>query len=138
MRHRNKQQGFTILEILISLLILAGGLSAVAKFQVYSLGSVSAAKQTTEAVMLGQEKLDLLRGYVDLAGYTAIASGADKVDGSNTAYTRTWTVLESTTPSFKSIEMRVDWSDKDGTVSTIYINGVVPGISPGDSGSLHG
>jgi prepilin-type N-terminal cleavage/methylation domain-containing protein len=135
---KKKQKGFSIIEVLITLIILGGALTALAKFQVYSLRTIGLTKQTTEAVMVGQQKLDLLRGFTSLTNYTAIATGEDTVTGNNATYTRSWTVSTNTTPAFKSIEMKVTWTDSDGTSNSVYINGVIPGMDPGDAAQLHG
>jgi prepilin-type N-terminal cleavage/methylation domain-containing protein len=135
---KKKKNGFSIIEILVTLIILGGALNALAKFQVYSLRTIGLTKQTTEAVMVGQQKLDIFRGFSSLTNYAAIATGEDGVTGNNATYTRSWTVSTNTVPAFKSIEMKVTWIDSDGTSNSIYINGVIPGMDPGDSANLHG
>lgn len=57
------ERGFSLLEVLITLVVLAVGLVALAKFQGTSLESGSLAKGRTVAAHIAQEKLDDLRHY---------------------------------------------------------------------------
>ncbi len=118
MHYKNRETGFSLLEVLIALIVLAVGLISVAKFQGTIIKSGSLAKARTVATHLAQEKLDDLRNYevlittdpttfaivgCNVAGKMryyciannaggALASGTSTV--ANVAYTRTWTVQD--------------------------------------------
>ncbi len=75
------QGGFSLIEVLITLVVLAVGLVALAKFQGTAIESGSLAKERAVAAHLAQQKLDDLRDYerlikTDAAG-AAIACDAD-------------------------------------------------------------
>lgn len=144
MKHNTaKVRGFTLIEILVSLIILSGGLLAVAKFQVFVLQSGTDGKQRTEAVLLGQQKLELLRSFVQIAACSActnysanIANGNDTVTGRNAVFTRAWTVTTSTNPAYKTVEMKVTWADMHGTTQTVVLNSRITNADPASSGNL--
>lgn len=135
--------GFSIIEILVALLILAGGLLTVAKFQVVLVQTGSESKQRTEAVLLAQQKLESLRSFVQITScagcvdYSAdIANSSDSVTGRNAVFTRTWTVTSSTNPAYKTIEMKVTWPDLHGVTKTVVLNSQVTNADPASSGNL--
>jgi len=132
-----------MIEILVALLILAGGLMAVAKFQFFVLQSGTEGKQRTEAVLIGQQKLESLRSFVQIAScagctdYAAdIVNGSDTVNGRNAVFTRTWTVTTSTNPAYKTVEMKVTWADTHGTTQTVVLNSRITNADPANSGNL--
>lgn len=116
-----RQAGFSLVETLIAIAVLAVGLASMAKFQGTVLQDSSLAKARTEAAALGESRIDQLRVFADLNGYNAIVAGTDTVTaanaGSNTAYTRTWTVATNTNPPHKVLTMQVTWPDKNGDVT---------------------
>jgi Tfp pilus assembly protein PilV len=102
-----RQDGFTLLEALIALLVTSFGMLAIAAFQGTLPGSSDLAKQRSEAVRLAQLKIEQLRAYEQVASdgagnkfdYTSdVVSGSDTIGPSNgayttnTTYTRVWTV----------------------------------------------
>ncbi len=138
-----KVRGFTLIEILVSLIILSGGLLAVAKFQVFVLQSGTESKQRTEAVLLGQQKLELLRSFVQIAACSActnysadITNGSDTASGRNAVFTRAWTVTTSTNPAYKTVEIKVTWADMHGVTQTVVLNSRITNADPASSGNL--
>ncbi len=61
--HQNRQQGFTLLEALISVVILSFGLLAIGSFQAKLVAGSAHSKARAEAIALAQDKLDDLRSY---------------------------------------------------------------------------
>lgn len=139
---RTDSAGFAMVEVLVTLLILAGGLLAVGKFQGTLIENSSLAKQRTEAVMLGQQKIESLRAYEVLTtttgkfAYADIATGSDTVNGANAAYNRSWTVAASSSPAYKSIAMTVGWTDNRGGAQSASLATLVSSSDPALSGSL--
>lgn len=107
----HRQGGVGLIEVLITLAVVAFGLLALARFQVDLIRDGSDSKRRTAAVNLAMQKTDDLRRYTTLTGatesYTIIANNAgglvDPATGglkipagvqtiSGTAYTLAWTV----------------------------------------------
>lgn len=101
---RHPTRGFSLIEVLIALAVLAVGLAAVAKFQATVFGYSAGAKERAIAARLAEEKIADLRYYEVLPTTTgkiayqniatnaggALASGTVSI--SNVGYTRSWTV----------------------------------------------
>ncbi len=76
--------GFGLIEVLITLIVLAVGLVALAKFQGTAIESGSLAKARTVATHLAQQKLDDLRDYellieTDASGVAIACNATDRV-----------------------------------------------------------
>lgn len=116
-----RQTGFSLVETLIAIVVLAVGLISMARFQGTVLQDSSLAKARTEATVQGETKIDQLRVFADINGYNAIVTGTDTVTaaaaGSNTAYTRAWTVTDDVVTPHKLLTMQVTWPDKQGNVT---------------------
>jgi prepilin-type N-terminal cleavage/methylation domain-containing protein len=61
MKKMKKVGGFSLIEVLISLVILAVGLLAIAQLQVHSIRGINFSKHMTQATQLGNKHLELLR-----------------------------------------------------------------------------
>lgn len=112
--HRTLQEGLSLLEVLITLIVLGMGLVSLAKFQGTVLQDNSLAKARTVAAHLAEEKIDDLRAYDVLAspptppptryaynaitspnmGGSIVANSSTPISISNVPYTRTWTVAD--------------------------------------------
>jgi type IV pilus modification protein PilV len=121
-------RGFSLLEALVALLVMAFGMLAIAGMQAALMRSSDAAKQRSEAVRLAQLKLEELRSFdgISTGSYTFgtdVVASSDAVTpgASNTSFTRSWTVMraDGTTAatvddSQKWISVTVDWADREG------------------------
>jgi type IV pilus assembly protein PilV len=58
---RRREKGFSLIEVLISLVILAVGLLALAELQIFSIKGGSASNHVTQATILAQNRLEELR-----------------------------------------------------------------------------
>ena len=90
-------RGFSMIEVLISVVILGFGLLALAALQTTIIRSSSETKAQTIALQLAKDKLEDLRSFRTLAGYQALTSNNDTVNDnsgslSGVNFTRTWTV----------------------------------------------
>jgi len=148
-------RGFTVVEVLVTLLILSGGLLALAKFQGTMFGANALAKQRTEAAMLAQQKMEALRAYSTVKAacpasgdYCNIVTGNDAVAGASATFLRSWTVTNHTAaPVYKQILLTVTWQDSSGNSGLADTSGCTAqpcialnsNIAPGDpvnTGSL--
>ena len=60
-RQKDPQQGFSLVEVLVAILLLTVGLLALAKMQTQAVASNSYGNQLTQATFLAQDKLEELR-----------------------------------------------------------------------------
>ena len=129
MSRRRAEAGFTLVEALVSLLVVAFGMLAIAGMQTTLAKNSDLAKQRTEAVRIAQVKMEELRAFDSIVigegtwNYaTNVVSGTDLAytpPNSNTAFTRSWTVTapDGVTPADpnaaqKWIHVTVQWADR--------------------------
>ena len=108
--------GFTLIEIMIAILILVIALLGIAGVTVSVINGNAFSKEITSATTLGQDKMEELKN----TDYGSIASGSD----TDSIYTRTWTVTaNSPVANTKTVEVEVSWSrggnTHDVTLKTI-------------------
>ena len=121
-------EGFTLIEILITIGILAFGLLAVASMQVSAIRGNDFSSNVTEATVLAQDKLELLStlpyAHGDLqdqdgdfdSGLADSGAGADYSEtpaAPFSRYTVSWNVAENNpVPDAKTIRVIVTWRDR--------------------------
>ena len=82
-RGGHRQQGFSLLEVLIALVVLAVGLLGLALLQTMNLRYTKSAEQRTKAINLAGSILDSMRtNRSELAAYAVEESAFDDVDPS--------------------------------------------------------
>ena len=110
LREKSKLKGFTLIEVMIAVVILAAGLLALATMQIVSIRSNAFSTEMTYATMLAQSRLEQFRNMA----YDSIESDSDFITASETSkgipYTVQWTVVDNTpTTDMKTIELDVTW-----------------------------
>ena len=148
----NSKKGFTLIEVLIALTILAIGLLGVALMQVTSISGNTFSREMSVATELGQDMLEQLRTLrytssttdnallggnhpdnTDVADGLAVGVGnANIIDERGLTvgpliYTRTWRVTDGTpAANMKAIDVTVTWTEKGAaaTIRSITITGV--------------
>lgn len=101
------ERGFTFIEVLVALVILAIGILALAELQFTSLKGNSSSKATTSAVSVAEKKMEEIRN----AGYTNIAAEAPtQVTASGMTFTREVQVTtNSPMTNAKTVTVTVSW-----------------------------
>ncbi|NWG73626.1 MAG: prepilin-type N-terminal cleavage/methylation domain-containing protein [Rubrivivax sp.] len=158
---RRKPRGFTLIEALIALVVIAGGALAVAGFQLHMSRASDVAKQRSEAVRLAQQKLEELRSFDSTrpppTGSTVfpgtynyqdrVVSGSDAPTDpattvSNTAFTRSWVVtrdgVAAAAPNEpqKWVAVTVTWTDRTGEAQSVVLRSAISSSDPIDIGIL--
>lgn len=137
-----KNHGQTLIEVLITLLIIAIGVIALVRFQNYLAYTNSVTQQTADAAILAKQKIELLRDYQVInttAGYSAyadIANGSQSSTVGNTTYTVAWTITTATNPDYKTIDVNVTWTDRRSSAQSVRMISRVGSIDPAHSASV--
>ena len=131
-----KPAGQTLIEVLITILIIGVGVIALLLYQNYLSYDFSVAKQRNDATALATNQIEILRDFHvidDTTGYDSyqdIASGTSTATISNTIYTLTWTVTAFTNPTYKRIDVSVQWTDRNAGAQTVRLVSIVAGVDP--------
>jgi type IV pilus modification protein PilV len=146
---RPRQTGFTLIEALIAMLVLAFGMLAVAGLHTALSHSSDIAKQRTEATRLAQAKMEELRAFQQLPAASGVFSYADIASGSdtpatmsNTSYERSWNVTEDPAFTQKTLRVIVQWADRQQDTAdpaqrqSIALTSVISRSDPRDVGAL--
>ncbi|NRF72327.1 prepilin-type N-terminal cleavage/methylation domain-containing protein [Aquincola sp. S2] len=151
-RLTHSQRGFSLLESLIALVVMAFGLLAIAGIGLKLATSEDVARQRGEAARLAQEKIEEFRSFTQIdtaAGVNAwesmgsggssdvIANGADY--HANTQFNRSWQVLDSADDPWRRVRVTVNWADRVGGATvpnTLSFSTIISKTDPFDSGSL--
>ncbi len=142
---QHKQKGFSLVEVMITFLILGFGLLALAKFQGTLTTQGAIAKQQGDALTIAKDTLDQWRhfGVLDTTtgkvAYADIASQSPQTTTVNgISYTINRTVMEEQVypnPEYKKLEVTVNWTDRIGSTHTILLTSIISKSDPGLSGS---
>jgi Tfp pilus assembly protein PilV len=114
------RKGITLLEVLVSMVILAFGILGLAPIIVISMYGNSYSNEITTANAIAQEKVEQLK---DVDSFSPIP-WSEVVSGVNNKYTRTTTIDDSTTdasipPNVYKITVNVNWTDQKGLARTV-------------------
>lgn len=104
-------RGFTVIEVMVGLVILAIGLLGIAALQVTSTRSSYFSSNLTQATILAQDKLEYLR---NVSYRNSDLSSGQHNEGtiSSTVFSRQYTVVEDAGNSVKMITVTVQWADR--------------------------
>jgi type IV pilus assembly protein PilV len=111
------QEGFTLIEVLISMLVLAFGLLAVASMQVVAIQVNSSGDRLTQGATLVQDKIEELLGLPfnnpSLADATPVgACQSYNEPGTPQGYTMDWCVDADATGTSKTVNVTATWSNR--------------------------
>jgi type IV pilus modification protein PilV len=108
MRLLMRSKGFSLVEVLIALLILAISLLALAGLMMTTTRNSSFGGHMTEASTFAQDKLEQLR----VSPWAGVATGNDTIQSSTgITYTRNWTVTPNGDGNQRWVSITLNWTD---------------------------
>lgn len=114
-----KAHGFSLLEVLIALVILAIALLSLAGLMTTSTAYNASGSRVTEASVLAQDRLELLRGTAFKDIDPSPAGGVDSPGANGMVYNVSWSVNAVPNPVpppddsiLKAVTITVKWTDK--------------------------
>ncbi|MGL5948008.1 MAG: type IV pilus modification PilV family protein, partial [Aeromonas sp.] len=157
-----RQLGFGLLEILITLVLLGVGASGLVALSRNNLGLSQNARHYELAMRLAESELDQLRNFNALlnasapqTSYAAIASGSKNATLSGVTYAVSWQVNDQywqgsawqtarpsayplAYPGRKAITLSVSWPDSQGQTQTLQLSSAISPQMSLSSGQLNG
>ncbi|MDO9315560.1 MAG: hypothetical protein Q7T97_13555 [Burkholderiaceae bacterium] len=148
-RHRSSrtQRGVTLIEALLSFLVLAVGVLAMSKLHRHLQTDADLARQRTDAVRMAQQDIESVRSYASL-GHPAQASSYERIENStssvdrlngqrlNTVFHLNRQVDNGSLVRMKSATVTVDWTARDGGARQVEVSSVIAGQNPALAGAL--
>jgi type IV pilus assembly protein PilV len=103
-----EEKGFTLLEVLVGLVILAIGILAIAGMQITSITGTSFSKNLTQASVIAQDRLEYLKG---------LPLGDPALDGSYNdpdigIFKRSYVAVRNPSPNYVTLTYTVSWLEK--------------------------
>lgn len=158
----NRQKGFGLLEILITLVVLGVGIVGLVSMSKSALKVSQDGRRYETAMRLAESKLDEFRNFngvmtatAPLTAYNQITSASAAVTLSGEPYSLAWTVtnqyLNGSTwqgaapagyrlsyPGRKAVTVNVGWSDSEGQSHTLQLTGNISPIESLSTDQLNG
>ncbi|WP_373973908.1 prepilin-type N-terminal cleavage/methylation domain-containing protein [Chitinibacter sp. SCUT-21] len=135
MHKLNKSLGFSLVEMLVALVILAVGLLGLAGFQSKMMSEATRSKETSIAEMLAKEKMEELRqkGYVAVS---AMASSASETiiqsNYSQVNLIRTVSIASGPAPDSRLVTVLITWQNSAGDNKSFELKSYIAKYDPKD------
>jgi hypothetical protein len=119
-----KSAGIGLIEVLITTIVVAVGLLAIASLQGDLMSGSSLNKTRAEAKALCDTRVEQLRDTIIKTGYDAIASSPapETITGTNETFSRGWVVTDLTGPARKQISATCSWA---GGLQSVMVQSIV-------------
>ena len=135
---RGRQRGFTLIEALICLVVMAFGMLALSGMQLSLSRNADVAKQRTEAMRLAQARIEDMRSFTGISTGTINWNGLDATANAttvtNTTYTVASTMSGADTDAMRPVNVQVSWTDRTGAAQSLSIASVISQTDPRDPG----
>ena len=131
------QRGVGMLEVLFSVMLIAGGVLSLIKLQVYMEKESEYALNSLEALQLAEEKLEWFRtrGASSASSDIVVADfDADIIAGNSTngEYTVQWELLPAPIANLKVVKVEATWLDRAGDTQGVELQTMISRYSEFD------
>lgn len=134
--------GFTLIEALVSILVVGVGVLGLAKMNGNLLQGTGLSKTRADAIQIAQQQLELARNAVAGGGCTALptTTQTSNVSGVSSYYTLNTNYSASGTTGNMEIAVTVAWTDNDNdaTNNQVILRSVVSCLTSSDSALVDG
>jgi Tfp pilus assembly protein PilV len=139
-RRRRLQGGFSLIEALVALVVMAFGMLALAGLQLTLSRSGDLAKQRIEAMRLAQARIESMRAFTGISSGAVNWNGLDAIANqtvtTNATYTVASTVAGLDTDALRPVQVTVTWTDRASEQHSIAMSTVLAQTDPRDIGYL--
>lgn len=140
---RAASAGFSLIEVMVTVLISGFGLLSVTQFQSAQMFESANAKNRTEATELARQKIEEFRSYVSQAEFDAYANGSDTLVGESASYTRAWSIARPAVTTLMgqvmTVTVTVQWLDRSGSIvpQAVSLTSAVAFVDPQAATALY-
>lgn len=125
-----REHGFTLMEALITLLLVLLGLTGAARLQADLLAASAEAKARDEAGALAQGRIGQFQSATRYLDYRElITPGSAERQGLLHRYRIEWNVEHCPNPDYKRVDIQVRWP-ADNPTHSLQIQSLIPGLEP--------
>lgn len=133
----SKSKGFSLIEVLISFVVLTVGVLGLVKLQTYMEVKSENALHSIDALYLAEEKLERFRTRSQSAGtgtmlYSDIKGSTESLSMAGTTVSRVVVVTNAPVPDAKQIKVSIIWRDRWNTAQSVALGTIISKYSEFD------
>ncbi len=149
---QHPSRGFTLVEALVALLVMAFGMLALVSMQTLLGRNADAARQRTEAIRFAQREIEQMRAYPQIStngsnAWADLADGTSSITPNSTVmdtltvkggttYQMTWSLSGSSSDMLRTAAITASWNDRAGQSQSIVLTSVIAQVDPQYVGAL--
>ncbi len=128
------QQGFSLIEALVSALLLSVVILALSGLQTRMLSDSGENRITTHALNAASEKLEEMRDFSRQDLFDSLTAGNDTLNAANVQLSRSWTVTDN--GGYITAQVQVVWVDSEGNNQNVQLTSYIDQADPVRSGKV--
>jgi prepilin-type N-terminal cleavage/methylation domain-containing protein len=134
-RRTRSRSGFSLIELMIALVILAVGLLTLASAQIHAMAGGRSGKHLSQAVTIAQQQMELSQriawANLPTSGWSSVGTVDNDIEGPTTMTEQSYAVSQRVTDlvlsQLRSVEVQVAWNEprrgnRSYTLSSVRFN----------------